>query len=125
MALNGVAAAVGEAVVGSGAIPPLVRQVQRWTAREGPGCRSSSAIWMVFRLALCSELPASWRSLPGAGAPELEQRHRILLRDCRSFHGLGERWLRIGLQTRRSNRRIVEALRRVQSTRLPSRSTKR
>jgi histidinol-phosphate/aromatic aminotransferase/cobyric acid decarboxylase-like protein len=47
------------------------------------------------------------------------------LRDCGSFRGLGERWLRIGLQTRRRNRRIVEALRRVQSTRLPSRSTKR
>ena len=41
----------------------------------------------------------------------LEQRHRILLRDCRSFEGLGESWLRIGLQSRRNNRRIVRALR--------------
>ena len=40
----------------------------------------------------------------------LEQRHRILLRDCRSFEGLGETWLRIGLQSRRNNRRIVKAL---------------
>ena len=40
-----------------------------------------------------------------------EQRHRILLRDCRSFTGLGENWLRIGLQSRRNNRRIVRALR--------------
>ena len=40
----------------------------------------------------------------------LEQRHRILLRDCRSFEGLGETWLRIGLQSRRNNRRIVQAL---------------
>ena len=42
----------------------------------------------------------------------VEQRHRILLRDCRSFAGLGERWLRIGLQSRWNNRRIVRALRR-------------
>ena len=42
----------------------------------------------------------------------VEQRHRILLRDCRSFEGLGERWLRIGLQSRWNNRRIVRALRR-------------
>ena len=42
----------------------------------------------------------------------LEQRHRILLRDCRSFAGLGECWLRIGLQSRWNNRRIVRALRR-------------
>ena len=41
----------------------------------------------------------------------LEQRHRILLRDCLSFEGLGETWLRIGLQSRRNNRRIVRALR--------------
>ena len=41
----------------------------------------------------------------------LEQRHHILLRDCRSFEGLGECWLRIGLQSRGSNRRIIRALR--------------
>ena len=41
----------------------------------------------------------------------LEQNHRILLRDCRSFEGLGDTWLRIGLQSRRNNRRIVRALR--------------
>jgi histidinol-phosphate/aromatic aminotransferase/cobyric acid decarboxylase-like protein len=42
----------------------------------------------------------------------LEQRHHILLRDCRSFAGLGEAWLRIGLQNRAGNRRIVSALAR-------------
>ena len=41
----------------------------------------------------------------------LEGNHRILLRDCRSFEGLGDTWLRIGLQSRRNNRRIVRALR--------------
>jgi len=41
----------------------------------------------------------------------LEQRHRILVRDCRSFEGLGENWLRIGYQSRRNNRRIIRALR--------------
>ena len=41
----------------------------------------------------------------------MEHRHRILLRDCRSFEGLSENWLRIGLQSRRHNRRIIRALR--------------
>ena len=41
----------------------------------------------------------------------VEQRHRILLRNCLSFRGLGETWLRIGLQSRRNNRRIVWAIR--------------
>jgi len=40
----------------------------------------------------------------------LEQRHRILVRDCRSFAGLGESWLRIGLQDRAGNRRLLRAL---------------
>jgi histidinol-phosphate/aromatic aminotransferase/cobyric acid decarboxylase-like protein len=41
----------------------------------------------------------------------LERRHRILLRDCRSFDGLGERWLRIGVQSHRNNRRMIRAMR--------------
>ena len=116
----------GEAVVGSGKIP-LVRKVQRWTAREGA--------WMQKQLSDLdgvTALPSAANFLLlhgdhslGRMRLELEQRHRILLRDCGSFRGLGERWLRIGLQTRRRNRRIVEALRQVQSTRLPSTSTKR
>ena len=40
----------------------------------------------------------------------VEQRPRILLRDCCSFEGLGACWLRIGLQSRRNNRRIICAL---------------
>jgi histidinol-phosphate/aromatic aminotransferase/cobyric acid decarboxylase-like protein len=40
----------------------------------------------------------------------LEERHGILLRDCRSFEGLGERWLRLGLQQRRGHRRLLGAL---------------
>ena len=41
----------------------------------------------------------------------MELRHCILLRDCRSFKGLGDTWLRIGVQSRRNNRRIVRAMR--------------
>jgi len=40
----------------------------------------------------------------------LERRHRILVRDCRSFAGLGESWLRIGYQNRSGNRRLLRAL---------------
>jgi len=43
----------------------------------------------------------------------LETQHRILLRDCRSFPGLGDSWLRLGYQSRGGNRRIVRAMRSV------------
>ena len=40
----------------------------------------------------------------------LEQQHHILLRDCRSFIGLDDRYLRIALSDRNGNRRLIKAL---------------
>ena len=113
--VNGIASAVGEQLLSS---PQRYQRwcakVQRWTADEGA--------WMQRQLA---QLPGI-TPMPSAAnfllirsqqslvplREALEQRHRILLRDCRSFEGLGETWLRIGLQSGRNNRRIVAALRR-------------
>ncbi len=90
-------------------------RVQGWVAREGP--------WLAQRL---GRLPGL-RALPSAanyllihrpgGSLEplrqrLEARHFVLLRDCRSFEGLGPAWLRIGLQDRRRHRRLLSALER-------------
>ena len=112
--VNGIALAVGERLLES---PRRYRRwcdrVQRWTATEGA--------WMQRQLAALpgiTPMPSAVnylliranRSLVPL-REALEQRHRILLRDCRSFEGLGETWLRIGLQSRRNNRRIVWAMR--------------
>lgn len=112
--VNGLAAAVGERLL---ADPAAYRRwcarVQRWTAREGA--------WLQRQL---SQLPGI-TPLPSAAnflliygdaslvplREQMEQRHHILLRDCRSFEGLGENWLRIGYQSHRNNRRILRALR--------------
>ncbi|WP_269622271.1 pyridoxal phosphate-dependent aminotransferase [Prochlorococcus marinus] len=37
----------------------------------------------------------------------------ILVRDCRSFKGLGENWLRISLQSKSNNRRIVDTMKKI------------
>ena len=112
--VNGIALAVGECLLSS---PRRYRswcaRVQRWTATEGA--------WMQRQLAALpgiTPMPSAVnylliranRSLVPL-REVLEQRHRILLRDCRSFEGLGETWLRIGLQSRRNNCRIVWAIR--------------
>ena len=88
-------------------------RVQRWVAQEGqwlqqrlralPGIRSypSSVNYLLLRADQGSLQPLR---------EALEQRHRILLRDCRSFAGLGEAWLRLGLQDRSGNRRLLRAL---------------
>jgi histidinol-phosphate/aromatic aminotransferase/cobyric acid decarboxylase-like protein len=41
---------------------------------------------------------------------KIEQQHRILLRDCRSFRGLNENYLRVALSDRAGNRRLIKAL---------------
>jgi len=108
--VNGLAAAVGEAVVGD---RRWQERVRRWVAKEGP--------WLAGQLSGLSGLrplpsAANFLLVQGEGSllglrERLESRQLILLRDCRSFEGLGENWLRIGLQDRRGNQRILRAMR--------------
>ena len=116
--VNGIAAAAGVQLLGDHrAYGRWCARVQAWVAGEGA--------WLQRRLAALppvQPLPsaANYLLLHATGAAAsleplrlaLEQRHRILLRDCRSFAGLGEAWLRIGLQSRSANRRIVRAIAR-------------
>ena len=113
--VNGIALYVGEKLLRNASRHQAwCRKVQRWTAVEGG--------WLHDQLSAIPGLTpmpsaANFLLLQGDRSlvplrEALEQRHRILLRDCRSFEGLGERWLRIGYQSRRNNRRIVSAIRR-------------
>ena len=111
--VNGIATAVAEQLLASPA------KYQRW-CRRAQSWVSTEGAWMQQQLA---QLPGI-TPMPSAAnflliqadqslvplREAVEQRHRILLRDCRSFEGLGECWLRIGLQSRRNNRRIIRAL---------------
>jgi histidinol-phosphate/aromatic aminotransferase/cobyric acid decarboxylase-like protein len=117
--VNSLAAAAGEALMGHpGLYERWCTRVQTWVADEG--------IWLQQQLQAMPGLQpmpsaANYLLVSGerGGKPwgleplrqQLEQRHRILLRDCRSFEGLGDTWLRIGYQSRRNNRRIIRALR--------------
>jgi len=118
--VNAVASAVGEALLRSPERHQAwMQRVQRWTAKEGawlqeqlaslPGIvpMPSAANYLLIR---GEREGQPWSLQPLREA--LEQRHRILLRDCRSFEGLDESWLRIGLQNRRGNRRIIQAMRK-------------
>ena len=90
------------------------RRVQTWVATEGP--------WLTSRLRQWPQLtpmPSASNFVLVRGSHSLvelrvalERRHGILLRDCRSFAGLGEDWLRIGLQDRRGHRQLLAALQR-------------
>jgi histidinol-phosphate/aromatic aminotransferase/cobyric acid decarboxylase-like protein len=112
--VNGLATAAGVALMADRAWD---QRVQRWLAREGPWLAAelaqlpglvpmaSAANFLLVR----GERAGQPRSLDGLRLA-LEQRHRILVRDCRSFAGLGESWLRLAVLDRRSNRRLLGAL---------------
>jgi histidinol-phosphate/aromatic aminotransferase/cobyric acid decarboxylase-like protein len=112
--VNGLAAAAGVALMADRAWD---QRVQGWLAQEGP--------WLAGELAQLPDLvpmasAANFLLVRGerAGQPcslnglrlALEQRHRILVRDCRSFTGLGESWLRLAVLDRCGNKRLLGAL---------------
>ena len=117
--VNAVASAVAEGLLRSPQrYAAWCARVQRWVIREGdwlqrelmalPGITpmASSANYLLIRGARAAGQPLSLQPLREA----LEQRHRILLRDCRSFAGLDDSWLRIGFQSRQGNNRIIRAM---------------
>jgi histidinol-phosphate/aromatic aminotransferase/cobyric acid decarboxylase-like protein len=118
--VNAVASAVGEALLRSPERHQAwMQRVQRWTAMEGAWLQEQLASLpgivpmpsAANYLLICGERQGQpWSLQPLREA--LETRHRILLRDCRSFEGLDESWLRIGFQNRRGNRRIIQAMRK-------------
>ncbi|MBW0167531.1 MAG: aminotransferase class I/II-fold pyridoxal phosphate-dependent enzyme [Vulcanococcus sp.] len=119
--VNAVSSAVGQALLRSPSRHHhWMQRVQRWTVQEGSWLQEqladlpciipmlSAANYLLIRGEERAGEPWSLQPLRQA----LESRHRILLRDCRSFEGLDDSWLRIGFQTRRGNRRIIQAMRK-------------
>ena len=112
--VNGLAAAAGVALMADRAWD---RRVQGWLAQEGPWLAAelaqlpglvpmaSAANFLLVRAERAGQ-PCSLNGLRLA----LEQRHRILVRDCRSFTGLDESWLRLAVLDRRGNRRLLGAM---------------
>ncbi|MFM7169507.1 MAG: aminotransferase class I/II-fold pyridoxal phosphate-dependent enzyme, partial [Cyanobium sp.] len=114
--LNGLAVAAGEALLGDGSgYGRWCRRVQGWVGREGTALAAGLAAVKGLE-----PLPSAcnYVLVHGAGEPleplrlALEERHRILLRDCRSFPGLDGSWLRIALSDGRGRRRLLRALAR-------------
>jgi histidinol-phosphate/aromatic aminotransferase/cobyric acid decarboxylase-like protein len=111
--LNGLALAGAEQLLARpGWLGDWTARVQAWVAREGP--------WLAGRLQgwpQLTPLPSAANFLLLRGdcslssvAVALAQRHGVLVRQCDAFAGLDGRWLRLGLQDRRGNRRMLRAL---------------
>ena len=123
--LNGLAVAIGEALLADPAAHGRwCGRVQEWVRREGaalvgalaavPGLEPlpSAANFLLVRgrgARLANEQGAGGISLEPLRLA-LETRHRILVRDCRSFPGLDDSWLRIALSDRHGRQRLLRAL---------------
>ena len=107
--VNALAVQGGMAVL---ADPLWQQRVWRWLAREGP--------WLTQHLnRQCPSLQvhpgaANYRLLsashPLTPLQQFLAQQGILVRDCRSFPGLDDRWLRIAVGKRRHNRKLVAAM---------------
>ena len=123
--VNGLAIAAGVAVMNDPVgLQRWQQRVQQWVQKEGTWFRAQ-----LEAIPGLKAYPSAANYLLIQGEQSLlELRERlaldgVLLRDCRSFAGLGERWLRIGLQDRRGNQRILRALQRAQLNSPSSRVT--
>jgi histidinol-phosphate/aromatic aminotransferase/cobyric acid decarboxylase-like protein len=113
--VNGLALAAAEQLLADGVLlERWSRRVQAWVAREEHWLRCQLDRWPQL-----SPMPSAANFLLVRGESSLvplrealERRHGILVRDCRSFVGLGEQWLRIGLQRRGGHRRLLSAIAR-------------
>lgn len=107
--VNGLAAAAGGALI---ADRSWQQRVQRWLGREGPWLQQALARRPGLRVSPSAAnyvLIAADHSLQPLRTA-LEQQHRILLRDCRSFEGLDDCWLRLAVLDRRRNQQLLRAL---------------
>jgi len=111
--LNGLALAAAEAVLARpGWLDGWTARVQHWVASEGAWLAGRLQGWRAF-----APMPSAANFLLLRGeqdlsrlAAALAERHGVLVRQCQSFAGLDGRWLRLGLQDRRRNRRLLRAL---------------
>ena len=89
----------------------LLNKVQSWVKEEGSWMNENLSEFINFKPLPTTtnfQLIRSKTSLSELYA-NLKSRG-ILLRDCRSFINLGENWLRISLQNRRDNMKIINTL---------------
>ncbi len=111
--VNGIALSVGLMLMSNQSV--MVRQIKKvenWVINEGK--------WLNYHLSTLPGIIAHPSSTnfqliesrqPLTSLREKLAQKGILLRDCRSFKGLGETWLRISLQTKEDNQLIITKMR--------------
>ena len=110
--LNNIAIAAGINLFDNrGNLKNWINKIQRWVKHEGEWFRSQLLTIEgidVFHSSANFYLIKSKSSL--LPVRERLAKNHILVRDCRSFKCLGDQYLRISLQSRKNNKRIIRAI---------------
>ncbi len=113
--INGLAIAIGTLIMNEKSIMKnQVDKVHQWINEEGAWVQSN-----LQNLSKIISHPSATNFQLIEGEKSLSYlreklaQHRILLRDCRSFEGLGANWLRISLQNRSHNRLILKTMHQI------------
>ena len=116
--LNGLAIATGQKIMSDiNGLTSWIKKIEKWVSKEGP--------WLYSNLKDIPgiyPLPSSTNFLLIKGKSSLinlkeqAEESSILLRDCRSFEGLNNKYLRVSLQERKENKRIVSTIKKIMKT---------
>ncbi len=113
--LNGIANSFGSIVMNNHTlIKKHIQDIESWIQEEGDWLHSNLNMLkgiIAHNSATNFQLIQSDKSLSTVHQKMAQK--GILLRDCRSFKGLGENWLRISLQTKHNNQRIIKEMKRI------------
>ena len=113
--LNALAIATGKAIMSEqNILQKQIKKVQGWVKEEGAWLHSNLK---NFKGIISHPSSTNFQLIESnVSLIKLREdlaRKSILLRDCQSFQGLGENWLRIGLQSKSNNRRIMKTINEV------------
>ena len=110
--INGIATAAGLMLMSNKSMhDQWTKKIHNWLLKEGPWFQKK-----LQNLPGITSHPSSTNFQLIEGSKSLIQlrenlsQRGILIRDCRSFRGLGDNWLRISLQTRENNMRIFSTM---------------
>ncbi len=113
--LNALAIAVGITLFNNRKVTQRqIEKVNKWITKESP--------WLHSKLGSLVGITAhpsstNFQLIQGNSSlillKEKLAQNKILVRDCRSFVGLSDEWLRVSLQTRRNNNRIFNEIKRL------------
>ena len=91
-----------------------IEKVQNWITKEGPWLNAKlKSLNGIIAHPSCANFQLIESDLSLIHLREKLSQKKILVRDCRSFVGLDDKWLRISLKAKAENLRIFNSIKKI------------